>query len=101
MRCAPTEVLAEDNGIASLKKKYQGSIDKDGNYHEGASTLISRAKSETQVYKRKGSPIINEDGSLSYKTVKEEYVDKNGNSVSEAMMPLNERLLHHNHRQRI
>ena len=67
-----------DNGIASLKKKYQGSIDKDGNYHEGASTLISRAKSETQVYKRKGSPIINEDGSLSYKTVKEEYVDKNG-----------------------
>ena len=67
-----------DNGIASLKKKYQGSIDKDGNYHEGASTLSSRAKSETQVYKRKGSPIINEDGSLSYKTVKEEYVDKNG-----------------------
>ena len=40
--------------------------------------MISRAKSETQVYKRKGSPIINEDGSLSYKTVKEEYVDKNG-----------------------
>ena len=43
-----------------------------------ASTLISRAKSETQVLKRKGSPIINDDGSLSYKSVKEEYVDKNG-----------------------
>jgi DNA-binding CsgD family transcriptional regulator len=40
--------------------------------------LISRAKSETSVLKRKGSPIINEDGSLSYKEVKEEYVDKNG-----------------------
>ena len=67
-----------DNGIASLKKKYQGSVDKDGNYHEGASTLISRAKSEKQVDKRKGSPIINPDGSLSYKTVKEQYVDKDG-----------------------
>ena len=67
-----------DNGIASLKKKYQGSVDKDGNYHEGASTLISRAKSEKHVDKRKGSPIINPDGSLSYKTVKEQYVDKDG-----------------------
>lgn len=67
-----------DNGIASLKKKYQGNVDSEGRYHEGASTLISRAKSETQVLKRKGSPIINEDGSLSYKSVKEEYVDKNG-----------------------
>ena len=67
-----------DNGISSLKKKYQGNVDSDGKYHEGASTLISRAKSETQVLKRKGSPIINNDGSLSYKSVKEEYVDKNG-----------------------
>lgn len=67
-----------DNGIASLKKKYQGTTDANGQYHEGASTLISKAKSETQVLKRKGSPTINDDGSLSYKTVKEEYVDKNG-----------------------
>ena len=67
-----------DNGIASLKKKYQGNVDSEGRYHEGASTLISRAKSETQILKRKGSPTINEDGSLSYKSVKEEYVDKNG-----------------------
>lgn len=67
-----------DNGIASLKKKYQGNVDAEGRYHEGASTLISRAKSETQVLKRKGSPIINEDGSVTYKSVKEEYVDKNG-----------------------
>ena len=30
-----------DNGISSLKKKYQGTVDEDGRYHEGASTLIS------------------------------------------------------------
>ena len=68
-----------DNGIASLKKKYQGSYDEDGRYHEGAATLISRAKSETSVLKRKGSPIINpETGEQTYKEVYEEYIDKNG-----------------------
>lgn len=67
-----------DNDIATLKKKYQGTTDSNGHYHEGASTLISRAKSETSVLKRKGSPTINEDGSLSYKEVKETYTDKDG-----------------------
>lgn len=67
-----------DNGIASLKKKYQGTVDADGRYHEGAATLISRAKSETSVLKRKSSPKINDDGSLSYKEVIEEYTDKDG-----------------------
>lgn len=43
-----------DNGISSLKKKYQGTVDEDGRYHEGASTLISRAKSETSNSKREG-----------------------------------------------
>lgn len=66
----------QDNGIASLKKKYQGR-EEDGKYKEGAATLISRAKSEVSVPKRKGSPIINEDGSLSYKTADDlTYVDK-------------------------
>lgn len=66
-----------DNNIAALKKKYQGHIDPEtGKYREGASTLISRAKSETQVLKRKGSPIIDpETGELSYKEVREEYTD--------------------------
>lgn len=50
-----------DNGIASLKKKYQGTVDEDGSYHEGASTLISRAKSEVSVVKRQGSPRIDEE----------------------------------------
>lgn len=67
-----------DNGIASLKKKYQGRIDEDGRYHEGASTLISRSKSEVSVIKRQGSPIIDpETGKQSWKTVDDPvYVDK-------------------------
>lgn len=66
-----------DNGIASLKKKYQWHYDEDGKYHEGAATLISRAKSEISVLKRKGSPIIDpKTGEQSYKEVYEEYVDK-------------------------
>ena len=68
-----------DNGIASLKKKYQGTVDADGKYHEGAATLISRAKSEVSVPKRKGSPQIDkETGEVSYKESNETYVDKNG-----------------------
>lgn len=66
-----------DNGIASLKKKYQGHYDEDGKYHEGAATLISRVKSEISVLKRKGGPIIDpKTGEQSYKEVYEEYVDK-------------------------
>lgn len=80
-----------DNNIAALKKKYQGTVDENGRYHEGAATLISRAKSETQVEKRKGSPKVNEpgkkwydsskpEGSLIWNTVHEEYTDKKGNT---------------------
>lgn len=47
-----------DNGIASLKKKYQGHIDENGRYREGSGTIVSRAKSEVSVLKRQGSPII-------------------------------------------
>lgn len=68
-----------DNGIASLKRKYQGTYDENGRYHQGASTLISRAKSEVSVEKRQGTPKINikgkewydpdkPEGSLIYKT---------------------------------
>jgi DNA-binding CsgD family transcriptional regulator len=69
----------KDNDIAALKKKYQGHYDDDGSYHEGASTLISKAKSEQRVLKRKGTPKINKNtGELEYKEVTETYVDKNG-----------------------
>jgi len=69
-----------DNNIASLKKKYQGRIGTDGKYHEGAATLISRAKSEVSVIKRQGSPMIDkETGAKSWKTVDDPtYVDKSG-----------------------
>lgn len=68
-----------DNGIASLKKKYQSNTGDDGKPHNGAATLISRAKSETPVPKRRGSPIIDkETGKQSYKEVQEEYTDKKG-----------------------
>lgn len=78
-----------DNAIAELKQKYQGHVDEKGRYHEGASTLISKASSNEQVYKRVGSPKINRpgtkwydpskpEGSLVYKEVVEQYTDKNG-----------------------
>lgn len=69
-----------DNGIAALKKKYQGSVDENGRYHEGASTLISKAKSQTSVPKRQGSPTINpETGEYEWKTADDlYYTDKDG-----------------------
>lgn len=67
-----------DNGIASLKKKYQGTTEPDGRYHEGAATLISRAKSETSIVKRRGSPTIDkETGELHWKQVEDPvYIDR-------------------------
>lgn len=56
-----------ENNIDGLKQIYQQKNDGEGGYG-GASTLISKAKSEERVAKRRGSPTINEDGSLSYKT---------------------------------
>lgn len=81
-----------DNNIAALKKKYQGHIEDDGRYHEGASTVISRAKSETTVQKRKGSMHVNQIGKPWYDSSKPEgakiwtldnatYTDKKGNQV--------------------
>ncbi len=43
---------------------------------KGASTLISRAKSETQVLKRKGFRQSTKMDRCHTKSVKEEYVDK-------------------------
>ena len=73
-----------ENNIAALKRKYQGTIDPEtGRYHEGAGTLISRAKSQQSVIKRQGSPIINDDGTLTWKTVDEPtYVNKMGKTVT-------------------
>lgn len=72
----------KDNGIKELKKKYQGHIGPDGKYHEGASTLISRAKGKKDVLKTVGSPRIDPETGRQYwpedKIVRETYIDKNG-----------------------
>ena len=53
-----------DNNISALKKKYQVKVDEDGNVigYGGASTILSRAKGETTVLKRQGSPKVNMEG---------------------------------------
>ena len=72
----------EENGIAALKKKYQGRVE-NGQYTEGASTLISRAKGQKSVLKRQGSPRVAEDGSLYYKTADDlTYVNKKGKTIT-------------------
>jgi len=49
-----------DNDIATLKKRYQRSYDEEtGEKIGGASTLISRSKSQASVEKRQGTPKIN------------------------------------------
>ena len=62
----------KDNRIAELKKKYQGRVDEDGNYKEGASTLITRAKSQTSIVKTQGSPKVNQKGKPWYDASKPE-----------------------------
>lgn len=83
----------KENGIAQLKRKYQGRIE-DGKYTESASTLISRAKAEKSVIKRQGSPRINQkgkpwydperpEGALIFKeTDQPTYVNKKGKTIT-------------------
>lgn len=62
-----------ENDIASLKKKYQISVDANGNTkYGGASTILSRAKSEVSVDKRQGTPKVNIKGSPDYDPSKPE-----------------------------
>ena len=53
-----------DNNIAALRKEYQPKFDADGNVigGGGASTILSRAKGETSVLRRQGTPKINKKG---------------------------------------
>ena len=81
----------KDNNIAELKRKYQGHIDEDGKYREGAGSIISRASSETSVIKRQGSPIIDpETGKQTWKSVDEPtyektYTTKRGKEVTKTV----------------
>ena len=78
----------KDNGIAALKRKYQGYVTDDGDEHGGASTLISRAKSQASVPKRKGSPKTDpETGELVWKIDEDRfYTDPKTGKVKERTM---------------
>ena len=68
---------AIDNGIAELKEKYQGHYNEKGNWSTGASTLLSRAKGEKDVIKRKGSPKIDPETGKQYWEIDDStYIDK-------------------------
>lgn len=58
-----------ENDIASLKRKYQRTVREDGSIKTGgASTIISKAKSEKRVEKRRGQAVIDpETGKKTYK----------------------------------
>ena len=64
----------KDNGIAQLKKKYQIKKDDNGNIigYGGASTIVSRAKRQFDVPKRKGEARVNQKGKSWYDPSKPE-----------------------------
>lgn len=76
-----------DNNIAALQKKYQPKFDKDGNVigGGGASTIISRAKGQNPVEKRRGEAKINIKGKSWYDPSKPEgallYTKANDNDL--------------------
>lgn len=73
----------KDNGIAELRKRYQGYTDEDGKERGGASTLLSRRKQTVAVPERQGSGIIDpQTGKMVYKESGRTYVDpKTGKTV--------------------
>lgn len=73
----------KDNGIAELKKKYQGFYDETG-HHGGASTLLSRRKQDVEVPERQGSGVIDPlTGKVVYKESGRTYVDpRTGKTVA-------------------
>ena len=64
----------QENGIAELKKKYQGHYDSEGKWHEGgAATIISAAGAEAHITKRVGSAKIDKETGEKYYTQKKQY----------------------------
>lgn len=72
---------SKDNNIGALKEKYQGTS------RSGATTLISRATSETRIPDRAprraadGGPINKETGKLEFAPTGKTYVNKQGETV--------------------
>lgn len=73
----------KDNGIAELKKKYQGFDDETG-HHGGASTLLSRRKQDVELPERQGSGVIDPlTGKVVYNESGRTYVDpRTGKTVA-------------------
>lgn len=73
----------KDNGIAELRKRYQGYTDEEGKERGGASTLLSRRKQTVDVPERQGSGVIDPTtGKVVYKESGRTYVDpKTGKAV--------------------
>ena len=73
----------KDNGIAELRKRYQGYTDEEGKERGGASTLLSRRKQTVDVPERQGSGVIDPaTGKVVYKESGRTYVDpKTGKTV--------------------
>lgn len=75
----------KDQGIAELKKRYQGYTTEEGKSVGGASTLLSRRKQTVEVPERRGSGIIDPDtGKVTYKESGRTYVDKKTGAIKKA-----------------
>lgn len=83
-----------DNNIAQLRKDYQAHVDADGKIrYGGASTILSRAKGETTVLKRQGTPKVNIKGTPDYDPNKPEgsLIYKVADDVSYTVPKINKR----------
>ena len=83
-----------DNNISALKKKYQAHVKEDGTVaYGGASTILSRAKGETSVDKRQGSPKINIKGTPDYDPSKPEgaYIWKTADDLEYTVNKVNKK----------
>ena len=71
------QLSEKENGIAELKDKYQGHYNEDGRWVHGSGTIVTRAKSETRVNKRRGDFKVDpETGKKIWKDAYDlEYVD--------------------------
>ena len=71
-----------DNDIPTLRRKWQGYVDEEGNEKGGASTLLSRRKQDVAVPERQGSGHVDKTtGEMVYKESGRTYTNKKGETV--------------------
>jgi len=74
----------KDNDILMLRRKYQSQVDEFGRPHLGASTLISKSKSEIDIPERKEGMFVARDTGNELVLIDEDnkiYLDKSNNKV--------------------